>query len=188
MTTIFRYPPQFAVIGDRSEPPISSALLLLTPLSPPSQGRSLLEIEMIAEFQGEFRFLSNSWPAAVQGPSDYWYASVENAYQASKTWDKTMHLRMTNMRSGESKRAGKTLVMRKDWEEVKISIMLDLVRKKFTGHGLLKLRLLQTGNEELVEGNHWGDCFWGVCKGKGENNLGKILMQVRGELSTAITN
>ena len=96
---------------------------------------------MIAEFQGEFRFLSNFWPAAVLGPSGYWYASVENAYQASKTWDKAMHLRMTNMRSGESKRAGKTLVMRKDWEEVKISIMLDLVRKKFTGHGLLEVEI-----------------------------------------------
>jgi len=32
-------------------------------------------------------------------------------------------------------------------------------------------------NEEI--GNHWGDRYWGVCDGKGENNLGKIQMGIR---------
>jgi hypothetical protein len=31
----------------------------------------------------------------------------------------------------------------------------------------------------LIEGNTWGDTFWGVCNGVGENNLGKTLMNVR---------
>jgi hypothetical protein len=36
----------------------------------------------------------------------------------------------------------------------------------------------------LVEGNRWGDQFWGVDlrTGLGENHLGKILMKVRDEL------
>lgn len=35
----------------------------------------------------------------------------------------------------------------------------------------------------LVEGNSFGDTFWGVDArtGKGENHLGKILMKVREE-------
>ena len=46
----------------------------------------------------------------------------------------------------------------------------------------LREKLLATGNEELIEGNWWGDTYWGVCKGKGENNLGKSLMKIRTEL------
>lgn len=46
--------------------------------------------------------------------------------------------------------------------------------------------LLKTGDEELVEGNTWGDTFWGVCKGKGRNELGKILMKVREEFRKCV--
>lgn len=49
---------------------------------------------------------------------------------------------------------------------------------KFAEPGL-QAKLLETGNEELVEGNYWGDTFWGVCRGRGENHLGKLLMKVR---------
>jgi ribA/ribD-fused uncharacterized protein len=72
--------------------------------------------------------------------------------------------------------------MRPDWEQVKILIMTSLVRDKFTRHQDLKEQLLATGDAELIEGNWWGDTFWGVCKGKGENHLGKVLMKVREEL------
>ena len=48
----------------------------------------------------------------------------------------------------------------------------------------LKQRLLATGDKRLVEGNTWGDTFWGVDlrSGRGENQLGRILMRVREEL------
>lgn len=35
----------------------------------------------------------------------------------------------------------------------------------------LKQKLLATGNEELVEGNNWGDTFWGMVNEVGENHL-----------------
>lgn len=64
---------------------------------------------------------------------------------------------------------------------MKLGVMLELVQKKF--HPIfMQNRLLATDNAELVEGNYWGDRFWGVCKGEGENHLGKILMRVRKEL------
>ena len=56
------------------------------------------------------------------------------------------------------------------------------VREKFNNNDELKEMLISTGDEELIEGNHWHDVFWGICNGKGENNLGKILMQVRSEI------
>lgn len=57
--------------------------------------------------------------------------------------------------------------------------MHDLVLRKFTAHPDLTELLLVTGDAELIEGNTWGDTTWGVCRGKGENLLGKILMAVR---------
>jgi predicted NAD-dependent protein-ADP-ribosyltransferase YbiA (DUF1768 family) len=58
-----------------------------------------------------------------------------------------------------------------------------MVRLKFSTHQELRERLLATGEAELIEGNTWNDTFWGVCKGEGQNWLGKILMEVRKELA-----
>ena len=43
----------------------------------------------------------------------------------------------------------------------------------------LREMLLDTGDEELIEGNWWGDQYWGVCNGVGKNRLGNILMLIR---------
>jgi ribA/ribD-fused uncharacterized protein len=79
------------------------------------------------------------------------------------------------------KQFGKIIKLRRDWNDVKLDIMLWGIREKFK-HNDLKELLLSTGDEELIEGNFWNDTFWGVCRGEGENNLGKIIMRVRGEL------
>lgn len=79
----------------------------------------------------------------------------------------------------QAKRLGRKVKLRDDWEEVKLDIMTEVVSQKFLQHPHLIEMLLQTGDEELVEGNKWGDRFWGVCKGKSENHLGKILMKIR---------
>ena len=68
-----------------------------------------------------------------------------------------------------------------DWEEIKDSIMYLGLRQKFHNPTLQK-KLLATGEEELIEGNWWNDTYWGVCNGVGQNNLGKILMEVRDEI------
>lgn len=59
--------------------------------------------------------------------------------------------------------------------------MENLIHQKFSQEPL-RSQLLNTGEEELVEGNTWGDTYWGICNGKGQNNLGKILMKVRNQL------
>jgi predicted NAD-dependent protein-ADP-ribosyltransferase YbiA (DUF1768 family) len=62
--------------------------------------------------------------------------------------------------------------------------MEQVIRAKFTQNPVLATRLLATGSMPLVEGNTWGDTFWGVDArtGKGGNHLGEILMAIRGEL------
>jgi len=132
---------------------------------------------MISEFQGEFRFLSNFWPCKIYFEG-MWYDSVEHAYQAAKTLDMDERLRISFLETpGKAKRAGKELKIRPDWEEIKIPIMRELLIKKFS-HRELMFRLKKTEGE-LIEGNNWGDTFWGVCKGQGQNILGKLLMEIR---------
>jgi ribA/ribD-fused uncharacterized protein len=111
------------------------------------------------------------------------YPSLEHAYQAAKTIRHTDRFFFQELitTAGEAKRAGRRLKIRDDWESVKLDVMLTLLREKFK-QPKFKSLLLSTDNEELVEGNTWGDTFWGVCNGKGENHLGKLLMKVREEL------
>jgi len=136
----------------------------------------------ISEFQGEYRFLSNFYPAEVvfEGIT---YPHVEGAYQSAKTLDMNERRRIAAIADpAEAKRAGRALKYRTDWEQVKFDVMETCVRYKFTHHIELRKKLLATGDATLEEGNNWGDRIWGVVDGVGENRLGKILMKVRDEL------
>ena len=111
--------------------------------------------------------------------SGFWFSSVEHAYQAAKMVSEATCIQIRDAKSpSQAKRLGKILPIRADWNEVKIGVMRDLLIQKFSWP-ILKRRLLDTGDELLVEGNTWGDTFWGVYRGKGENILGKLLMEVR---------
>jgi predicted NAD-dependent protein-ADP-ribosyltransferase YbiA (DUF1768 family) len=81
----------------------------------------------------------------------------------------------------QAKWEGRKIPIRKDWEDVKLDVMESLLRVKFADLELKQL-LLATGTAKLIEGNFWGDTYWGVCAGIGRNNLGKLLMKIRDEL------
>lgn len=135
----------------------------------------------IESFDGEFRFLSNFWPSKVHFEGME-FNSVEHAYQAAKTLDHDLRMKIRNLKTAnDAKKAGKRVDLRADWENVKLSIMLGLLREKFAIPEL-RQQLLDTGNAELIEGNWWGDTYWGVCRGRGSNHLGKLLMLVRKEI------
>ena len=136
----------------------------------------------ITLFRGDYAFLSNFWFIKIKYDGEF-YASVEHAYQAAKTLDPKIRIaiRKTHL-PANARRIGKYgLVLRSGWDEMKINVMFDLIREKFKDEDL-RQKLLDTGNEELVEGNNWNDTFWGECSGVGENHLGKILMEVRSEI------
>lgn len=134
---------------------------------------------MILVFRDEYFFLSNFYPVDIK-INGIVYPNAEAAFQAQKTLDVEERRKFSMLKNPvQAKRLGRKVKLRDDWEEVKLDIMTEVVSQKFLQHPHLIEMLLQTGDEELVEGNKWGDRFWGVCKGKGQNNLGKILMKIR---------
>ena len=135
---------------------------------------------MITEFRGEFRFLSNFWPAEVMAGNKTW-PTVEHAYQAMKTVNPMERNAILALDTpGKAKRFGRTVTLRPDWtDEFKVLEMFMLVQQKFFNHVELRELLLATGDEVIQEGNRWGDTFWGVCNGVGQNKLGRMLMQIR---------
>lgn len=140
----------------------------------------------ITSFYGEYRFLSNFWPAEVKYKNEI-FKTVEHAYQAAKCQLRAQFLNFLVLQTpGQAKAFGKQVVVRHDWPEVKQEIMEDLVTQKFTNHEDLKQKLLATGNAELIEGNTWRDRYWGMTLENGvwvgHNFLGKILMKVRDQL------
>lgn len=139
------------------------------------------DAQALDTFQGKYRFLSNFWPCEITY-NGYNYKSTEHAYQAAKTIDKEDHDYVATAKTpAATKKAGRNVRMRQDWDQVKDQVMLDVVRLKFQDEDL-RAALLETGDAELIEGNTWGDIYWGVCGGVGQNKLGKILMQVREEI------
>lgn len=134
----------------------------------------------IVKFMKEFRFLSNMYPVEIeyQGVK---YGSTEAAYQAAKCVNPGDKLRISHMSGPESKKAGRAIQMREDWDDVKYDIMKELCTIKFTQNEEMKQKLLATEGYELIEGNWWHDYYWGkdLETEVGENKLGEILMNIR---------
>lgn len=138
--------------------------------------------EKISEFKGEYRFLSNFYPAEFYLWNIRWPDS-ETAYQAAKCKDRDDALKFLECKTpGEAKKLGRRVIIRKDWEFIKQRIMLDVVREKFAQNPKLLAKLCATAGSLLEEGNTWNDHYWGVCppnSGNGQNMLGKVLMYLR---------
>ena len=132
----------------------------------------------IKGFDGDYDFLSNFFVAGVYFEG-LWYQSSENAYQAAKTLDEYKRRKFSYISPSQSKKDGKKLELRADWDKVKIDVMSVIVFEKFYRNRELRKKLLETGDRYLEETNWWGDNFWGVCNGEGRNELGKILIKVR---------
>lgn len=142
----------------------------------------------ITEFQGEYRWLSNFWPAPVSMDGVV-YPTVEHAYQAAKFTSAAVREQVRQCSTpGQAKRRARQLHAGghqpcTDWSARKLVVMETLLRQKFQ-QAELWAKLVATEDQELVEGNRWHDVFWGKClctqhNGQGENHLGRLLMQVR---------
>lgn len=144
---------------------------------------------IINTFKGNYKFLSNFWPCLVEF-EEIIYPSVEHAYQAAKTKNITIRQCITKLTAGEAKKLGRKLELREDWEDVKLDVMLTVLKEKFSPTNYLLIeKLLDTKDSVLIESNYWHDNFWGNCTCPncqnidGQNHLGKLLMQVRKELT-----
>lgn len=134
--------------------------------------------DRINNFRGEYFFLSNFYMAPVTY-NGITFTNNEAAFQAQKCMDPEGIKGFADFNPSEAKKEGRRVKLRKDWEDVKIGIMRDIVCAKFEQNPDLKAKLLATGDAHLEEGNTWGDRTWGTVNGVGENYLGIILMDVR---------
>lgn len=136
---------------------------------------------MINRFVDKYEFLGNFYKCSViyDGIT---YQSSEAAFQAQKTKDTEIRKKFALLPPSDAKRLGREIKLCSDWEDIKVDVMYEICRAKFIQHPELAVRLLATGNEELVEGNNHGDTFWGMVNGAGENFLGRTLMRIRSEM------
>jgi ribA/ribD-fused uncharacterized protein len=139
---------------------------------------------MITQFIDEYRWLSNFQSVQIKYDGRT-YPSVEHAYVSAKSNDDGWKQLCTSSkyRAGDLKKVSKDIELREDWEDVKVFIMYDLLKLKFVQEPF-KTKLLNTGDMELIEGNYWGDTFYGVDmnKDEGQNILGRLIMKIRKEI------
>jgi ribA/ribD-fused uncharacterized protein len=145
----------------------------------------------IVSFQQEYRFLSNFYACIVEDEYGISYSSVEHFYQASKTLDRSVRLIVADIHNpsdtktyAHEKIQPNPEIFREDFHDVKVQIMANGLKQKFTKNEVLMKKLIETDGYLLVEGNYWKDNFWGVDfkTGIGENKLGMLLMMLREKL------
>jgi ribA/ribD-fused uncharacterized protein len=145
--------------------------------------------EVIASFRDEYKFLSNFY----EEPFDWRgieFQSSEQAFAYAKTffadnpeyWQKEV---LESKGPKDAKNAGRMAKIDiKAWDDNRVKYMREIVHAKFSGASGLAGKLINTGSAMLVEGNTWGDTYWGRCKKNGGwvgyNKLGVILMEERG--------
>jgi len=148
----------------------------------------------ISEFTENHDFLSNFFQSIIEFDGVEW-STAEHLYQARKSIipEEREFIRQL-ISPGKAKRKGKKLTLRAEWETVKVDIMLDCLRLKFSQNQDIALRLVNTGDAYLCEGNYWHDNYWGNCdcdeceEVHPQNNLGKCLMVIREELISLYNN
>jgi ribA/ribD-fused uncharacterized protein len=135
----------------------------------------------IEKFDGtDFSFLSNFYNCSIRYGA-HLFPSSEHLYM----WHKTDNMDEKNAilraeRPAQAKKLGRKVTLREDWDEIKDKIMMMCVAEKFRQNRDLAHCLIQdTGYAYLIEGNNWGDRYWGMVDGVGKNKLGKTLMVVR---------
>ncbi len=141
----------------------------------------------VEEPHGEF---SNFAPFPVKLKGRTW-PTTEHFFQAQK-FAGTEHEHairkakspMTAAHLGRSRK----LPLRRASESVKDSMMREALRAKFTQHVILRTLLLETGDAKLVEHTE-KDRYWGDGgDGSGKNRLGQLLMELRAELRSQLTD
>lgn len=134
---------------------------------------------MIDRFEGKYEFLRNDYPCNIEFEYNI-YPSVEHAFQAAKTNDIQIRIQIRQATAMDAKKIGRSLQVPLDWDSKRIEVMTKLIDKKFESSFGLRLKILMTGCQDLVQGGMFKDDFWGLNKsGKGQNMLGVLLMDYR---------
>jgi ribA/ribD-fused uncharacterized protein len=124
-------------------------------------------------------FLSNYYPCEINVENIGIFNCVEAAYQAHKNLnDKEYIEKLKKSRTPrEIKILGKGVVLRADWDNIKIKVMNDLIFLKFEQHKLLKERLLETFLRPIIKYSKRSS-FWSNMD---FNMTGKLLQKIRND-------
>ena len=142
--------------------------------------------EVIGFYPREFYPFDNFSSFKVEW-NGYLFSSVEEAYQAASFMGSDEELVEKIKKSHSADEAQRIAYAnrdkrREDWDDVKISIMEELLRLKIKQNPYVKKKLLQTEDYMIVEDSPKDD-FWGWGFNRnGQNNLGKLWMKLREEL------
>jgi ribA/ribD-fused uncharacterized protein len=132
----------------------------------------------------EYGCFSNFAPYPIRLNGKLWPTS-EHYFQAQKFEDEQQREAIRRAKSPMiAARMGRDRKqkLRRDWESVKVSVMTEAVRAKFSQHDELGAILLDTGDAKIIEHTE-NDDYWGDGgDGSGKNMLGQILMRIRVEL------
>ena len=138
-------------------------------------------IEQVTSFRGRWSTLSNFHGRPFRWRGKIW-PTAEHAFQAAKCADPAEAEAVRTAGSpGAAKRLGRRAVLRPGWNGIRIEEMRSILDAKFADPEAAAV-LRSSGGADLIEGNTWGDRFWGVSGGRGENYLGRLLMEVRDRL------
>ena len=139
----------------------------------------------ITSFTGYFEFLHNNFMTPVYYEGSL-YPSVTHAYHAARSTDETTRRAIIN---ADSFHTVATIASRiqdpEDWPTRRLDIMERLVRDKFRRSKELQEKLKATEKRELImtyEDEKKGNFYWGMVNGKGQNQLGRILMKIRDDV------
>lgn len=119
----------------------------------------------------------------------YWkgkiYPTSEHAYHSEKFDDpkiKNMIRKMPSAHACFKWAEENKNIRRVDWDEVKLDIMKEILKEKANQHPYVMKKLKASGDNAIVECS-WRDNFWGWGPNKdGQNQLGKLWMEIRKEL------
>ncbi len=152
--------------------------------------------EEIRGFEGQYEFLSNFYICPMNMNINnivFHFGSSEVAYQMFKIfkdWENPTQEELLRALAfvsdcptpGRAKRKGRKIEVDAEyWDSAKKDVMYEILKAKFQNL-VLKEKLLKTEDAYLEETNTWNDTYWGVCNGKGQNILGKLLMRLRSDI------
>ena len=128
-------------------------------------------------------FLCNFYPSAFVEDSKH-YQTVEHYFQSKKFDDENIRNLIIQAETPKKAKAfGRKYPMNVEyWNQIKIDVMKNALRLKFTQDEELKNKLIETRGKRLAEFSN-SDAYWGGSLENSENKLGDLLMELREELS-----
>ena len=135
-------------------------------------------------YEHEFYVFSNFSSFAIEWRGKL-YPTSEHVYHSEGFEDENLKEQVRNTHSAhDALKFAQVNVdkCRKDWNEIKLKVMKEILLAKVAQHPYVKKKLLQSGDRELIE-DSWRDDFWGWGENRdGANHLGKLWMEVRNEI------